>query len=395
MSFRLLAPEMLWSLLGLAVPLLLHLLGRGERRRVPFVGVRWLEPRPALRGLRFAPSDPALLAARLLLLALIAVALAQPSCSGADRVPPSASPRRLDLVGETDLWGALRAADHATPPGQPFEVSGAPRLDALLGSRPVLDRAVTWVAGEASTPVNAPPLGTPATDPSSGRRLRWAVEASDESDVATWRGWIEGLSEAMGLGTEEVEPSAEPDLVVRIADSEVETEVGNPHRGGSRVLVPARGERASVGSSAQLEFPLAPLAFEVRVRPLPLDRGRAVARDEQGRPLVTVEETAEGEIWRFAFPVTREATSLPHSPAWTELGWAVLRPLAERRLGWSVATPISGVLPVSLAIPSRPVATNSSQQAPNVRWQPWFGVWWAVAVLAIAERWLAARRAEP
>lgn len=391
MSFRLLAPEMLWSLLGLAVPLLLHLLGRGERRRVPFVGVRWLEPRPALRGLRFAPSDPALLAARLLLLALIAVALAQPSCSGADRVPPSASPRRLDLVGETDLWGALRAADHATPPGQPFEVSGAPRLDALFGSRPVLDRAVAWAAGEASTPVAAPALGTPATDPHSGRRLRWAVEASDESDVATWRGWIEGLSEAMGFGTEEVGSSADPDLVVRIADAEGL----EPHRGGSRVLVPARGERASVGSSAQLEFPLAPLAFELRVRPLPLDRGRAVARDEQGRPLVTVEETAEGEIWRFAFPVTREATSLPHSPAWTELGWAVLRPLAERRLGWSVATPISGVLPVSLAIPSRPVATNSSQQAPNVRWQPWFGVWWAVAILAIAERWLAARRAEP
>ena len=301
---------------------------------------------------------------------------------------------RFDLGGGADLLGALRAADRATPPGQPFEVSGAARLDALFGSRPVLDRAVTWVAGEASTPVAAPPLGPPASDPLSGRRLRWAVEASDESDVATWRGWIEGLSEAMGFLAEEVEPSADPDLVVRIADSELEREVGNPDRGGSRVLVPARGERASAWSSAHLEFPLAPLAFDLRVRPLPLDRGRAVARDEQGRPLVTVEETAEGETWRFAVPVTLEATNLPRSQAWTELGWAVLRPLAERRLDWSVATPSSGVLPASLALPGRPGATDSSQQPLNDRWQPWLGVWWVVAVLAIAERWLAARRAE-
>jgi hypothetical protein len=109
-----------------------------------------------------------------------------------------------------------------------------------------------------------------------------------------------------------------------------------------------------------------------------------------------VEEAAEGDTWRFAVPVTLDASSLSRGQAWIELGWAVLRPLAERRLGRSVGpAPSSGVLPVSLAVPTRPVGPGSQQQPPNDRWRAWLGVWWAVAVLAIAERWLAARRVQP
>ena len=395
MNFRLLAPAMLWALLGLAVPLVLHLLGRGERRRVPFVNVRWLVPRPALRGLRFAPSDPALLAVRLALLALLVLALAQPSCSGRQRGESSLPAQQLDLATETDLWGALRAADRDLPPGAAIEVVGAAREGALLGSRPVFDREVSWDFGAAparSAPAPAPPRS------SLSRPLRYAIESSPagRSSASTWRGWIVGLGAVIGFAAEEVALEARPDLLVRIADpAELESLASGLTQGATWILVPARGDGGPTGAPARLEPPLAPFAFELRVEPGSIGRGRVVARDARGRALVAVAEAVDGATWRFAFPVTLEATSLPRSPAWIELGWAVLRPLAERRLGLPVATPTdSARLPVALAKPARPPEAKPSKAPPSARSVPWHGAWWAMAGLAIAERWLASRRVD-
>jgi hypothetical protein len=153
-GISLLVPVALWGLAALLVPLVLHLLGRGQRQRILVASVRDLAPRPALSGLRLAPSDPALLLARCLLLALLALALAQPACTSRSRTGGAAvAPEPVDLVAgaEDDVWGAIRAADRDLPLGVPLRVEAPSTPRTLRGSRPRVDRTVEW-SSEMGTP---------------------------------------------------------------------------------------------------------------------------------------------------------------------------------------------------------------------------------------------------
>ncbi len=190
-------PAWLWATAALAIPLLLHLLSRGQRQRVRVGSVRLLSEVASQRIRRLHPSRLLLLAVRCLLLAAVAVALAGPRWPAATTEPAEvwllvdpallaarskvearsapegavAAFARLDqataegwpihllapglpIVEETDpalprqpiadLWSLLREADLLAPPATRFEVLALDRLAALRGQRPAFVRAVEW-----------------------------------------------------------------------------------------------------------------------------------------------------------------------------------------------------------------------------------------------------------
>ena len=119
----LLAPLALLGLLGLALPLLAHLRGRSTPRVLPFAAVRFLPTEDPVDHPRRQPRDRALLAVRLLLLALAVVALARPASPSPVALAVVAEPHDAILLvdasasmglvdgGETRLVAATRAAD--------------------------------------------------------------------------------------------------------------------------------------------------------------------------------------------------------------------------------------------------------------------------------------------
>jgi hypothetical protein len=201
-------PAWLWGLAALAVPLAIHLLSRGQQRRVLVGSVRLLRAAPSRHLRRLRPTRLLLLAVRCLLLAVVAIALAGLRWSGAAAAPPAswtlvdpalladsspgvASQRgqlleQLRSAGEAgselrllaaglppfdpdapvgadasllgaapvtadhDLWSLLREADALAPPGIGFEIFAADRLADLRGERPALGRPAAWRAWPAT-----------------------------------------------------------------------------------------------------------------------------------------------------------------------------------------------------------------------------------------------------
>ena len=133
MSLSLLLPFGLFALAGALLPLLIHLIRRTEQTAIDFAALRWLrESVKPRRRLRF--EDPWLLAWRLLLLALVALLLAQPLLQGswrgprqwiavADGVDITAAKRELADTGGEWRWlapGFPEVGDAAPPSPQPF-----------------------------------------------------------------------------------------------------------------------------------------------------------------------------------------------------------------------------------------------------------------------------------
>ena len=197
MSGSLLVLLPLWAAAmgAVVLPVLIHLLGRGEGKTVEVASLRWFPAREARRARRFRPSRWWLLLARCLVLILLALALASPrwlgradTVAGTTRawqlVDPAAWERREELARvapavtealeggseeierrwlapgfrsfeETpptapsapvpDLWGLLQAADAAAPAGASLQVVGLDRAVSLRGERPRLGRPVTWL----------------------------------------------------------------------------------------------------------------------------------------------------------------------------------------------------------------------------------------------------------
>lgn len=75
---NLLAPLLLAGLVGLALPLAAHLRGRREPRTIAFAGRRFLAAKGEIQSQRHRLRDRSLLALRLLLLALVIIALSRP-----------------------------------------------------------------------------------------------------------------------------------------------------------------------------------------------------------------------------------------------------------------------------------------------------------------------------
>jgi hypothetical protein len=182
------APLWLLGLLGLLAPLVLHLLARGRGRRVRVGSVRLLTESPPRRPRRLQLQRPLLLALRCLLLALVALALAEPrlrreaaapkaprawvlvepgvrvegveaarravAAGAEERLLTAGLPRARAFADQTalpdlaavpgGLWSLLREAAAAAPAGTRLVVVTSGRLGTLRGERPALANAVEW-----------------------------------------------------------------------------------------------------------------------------------------------------------------------------------------------------------------------------------------------------------
>lgn len=237
MTLSLLLPLGLAALAALLLPLLIHLARRSEQRLVVFAALRWLQAKPQPRR-KHRFDEILLLVLRLLLLAVLALLLAEPVLFGRpDRTPrvlvapgiDAAAARRDIGMGDArwhrlapgfplinadgarspeepsasppSLSSLLREFDATLPAGTPLTVLVPPVIVRADAERPVLSRSVDWrVLPATSPPVHAPSV--PATTPTlmvrhapgrsdSLRYLRaagaaWlATRTSARTDVAT------------------------------------------------------------------------------------------------------------------------------------------------------------------------------------------------------------------
>jgi hypothetical protein len=132
MSFSLLSPLLLLGLLGLALPVLAHLLGRERPQKIRFAALRFVSPREPVITQRRAIRDWPLLLIRLLLLGLLVLVLARPVVGSEAEVTVLAEPHdavvlldasasmELQVEGRSDRERALERLEtllEAMPPG--------------------------------------------------------------------------------------------------------------------------------------------------------------------------------------------------------------------------------------------------------------------------------------
>lgn len=203
----LLAPLGLAALAALIVPLFVHLRRRNEDVPLDFAAMRWLEALPRPRH-RLRLDELALLALRLLLVAALALLLAQPAVLGWEDqrarvlVAPGADPAaaRAVAAGEADarwiapgfpaidsalpkgrvpLSSLIRQFDAELPQGAALTILVPPVLEGVDAGRLALTRKVTWriVAAAPGTPaaqtVPAPELAIRHAGGASAAPLRY------------------------------------------------------------------------------------------------------------------------------------------------------------------------------------------------------------------------------
>lgn len=183
MSISLLLPTALLALAALLLPLLVHLVRQTEQTRIAFAAMRWLVARAQPRR-RPRFNEWLLLLVRLLLLALLALWLAQPVLlERSDERPwlvvhPSIDPARLPPTASPDeqrhwlapgfppleqpapptdasIGSLLRELDASLAPKAPLRVVVPERFDATDAQRPLLERAVTWIPSEGTSSFKA------------------------------------------------------------------------------------------------------------------------------------------------------------------------------------------------------------------------------------------------
>lgn len=170
----LLAPAMLLGLLGLALPIVAHLLGKEPPRTIRFAGLRFLpETRRSVTHRRTVRDLP-LLIVRLLLLALLVLALARPSTHDRTGVAMVTEPHDAVIVLDGSRSMRLRVED------QRLSEHAARRALALLRSLPTGSR-----------------VGLVTSDPGGPRlelgedveRVRVAIEDWVERDTPRLGAW--------------------------------------------------------------------------------------------------------------------------------------------------------------------------------------------------------------
>lgn len=136
-----------WALIGLvgiAVPVLIHLLARGHARTHRFPSLRFIDPSQLLPTRRSRVQDPLLLAVRCAILGLAALALAQPVLLTAKR--KQAMERGIARAIVVDTSASMR---RPTP-------SGLPALDsARRAARALANEAQASVVVETNDPTRA------------------------------------------------------------------------------------------------------------------------------------------------------------------------------------------------------------------------------------------------
>jgi hypothetical protein len=143
------------GLAAIAVPILVHLLGRRRARRLPFPTLRFVPASPLPPVRRDRLTDVALLVVRAAIVGLAAVALVQPLWLTASRarevggtssraivVDTSASMERRTPEGE-------RAADRARREAQALAAGATTRVIEAASPAEALPGALAWLAGQS------------------------------------------------------------------------------------------------------------------------------------------------------------------------------------------------------------------------------------------------------
>lgn len=376
MTPLLLAPLGLAALAALVVPLIIHLRRRTEEVPLDFAALRWLEslPRPKRR---IAFDEWLLLALRLLLVALLALLLARPAVLGweddaprvlaAPGVDPAAA-RKVAGVGADLRWiapgfpevgeGALPAGvplsslirqyDAELPPGAALTILVPPVLDGVDAAPLRLTRKVTWrvIAGPSEIRAPAAPPA-PALAVRHGEGQGGAIRFFRAAAAA----WSDAPKFDASTG-DDLAPRGT--VLVWLKPGRVPAAVTNWVSDGGTALLGESVEVAMPASTAPLW------------------------RDETGGALVEGGALGQGRILRFTRPIEPAAMPDLLSGSFPATLRDLVTPPAPppARVEAAAFAPVAGVAPFPL--PPRELSA-------------WLGV--LIALLFLAERWLASRRA--
>ncbi|KAF1712280.1 hypothetical protein CSC70_01790 [Pseudoxanthomonas kalamensis DSM 18571] len=384
MSLSLLLPAALAALGALLIPLLLHLARRSEMRPTPFAALQWLRQKPRPRH-RIRFDEWALLLLRLLLLAGLAVWLAQPVLLGREdprpyvAIAPGVDAAALDrdsLPADARLhWLAegfpareqevpapanamplaslLRQLDAELPAATPLTVIVPEHFDGADAQRPRLSRQPDWriVAATADNDARKPtpparPFVRYREDAKGLRYLRAAARA--------WRTDAETADDAalsFAPASQPLEATSRP--LLWLGGGELPAAVADWIESGGTALV----DRDTVISANPSFVPL--------------------WRDAQGRTLVEGTAQGRGRLLRFALPLQPQAMPVLLEPEFPQRLLALLQPAS--------AAPTRAA-----AEAYAPTADGEAYPQPPLSLQPWLAV--LLAFLFLLERWLATRR---
>ena len=385
MSLGLLAPLGLAALAALLLPLLVHLARREEQVPTDFAALRWLTAkfRPRQR-LRF--EEILLLALRLLLLAALALLLAQPVLfggrgdaawlvvlPGADvaQAPalPEGTQRRWLAPGFPALdapmpappvatGSLLRQLDAELPAATPVTVLVTAIFDGADGARPQLSRTVDWrVSNGGPTPsIDAPrPAFSLAIRHAPDREaalpfLRAATaawQAKDDTSAATAES---SEADIAGLDADLPEPTRP---LAWLAPGDLPAPVLAWIEAGGTALM-----------DSQATWPMA-------------EAGTVVWRDEAGLALASAAALGRGRVVQLAQPLSPAALPALLQPDFPQRLRALLEPTpaAPTRASAEAYTPLTG----GPSFPETPRELSS-----------W--LLWLVAALFALERWVASGR---
>ena len=379
MTAALLAPAGLAALAALALPLLIHLARRTEQRPTDFAALRWLRPKPRPRRLPRL-DERLLLAARLLLLAVLALALAHPVLrGGADggrrvAVIPGVDPAaavRLAGRGVRAVWLApglpdlrrptpaapaqvaslLRQLDADLPPGSRLSVLAPEVLQGADAERPRLAHVVDWRVLPGAMPTPRP---TPQAAPSLVVRYAPDEEPGVRYLHAAAVAWSPS-SAAVAFAAAPLSAPAPPaaQVLVWLGPGPLPAAVRDMAARGGVVLA---GSRAEVGAQAAAV---------------------PVWRDALGSPLLQAAPLGRGRVLRFTRPLTAEAMPElldPDFPARLRAALAAPAPAPARVRAQDYAPLPGGRLDAPPAQDLRPALAG------------------VLVALFAAERWLATRR---
>lgn len=379
MSPALLFPLGLAALAALAIPLLIHIARRTESRTVDFAALRWLDAAPKPRR-SLTLDERTLLALRLILLAILALILAQPVLWGAadDRrvvaVAPGVSPDFAAQVvtgddhavrlapgfpaldgsspaPSSDLISLIRQLDAELPPGAPLVIVVPAVLEGVDAERPRLSHRVEWRVGP---PAPTRPAPRPTSPPSLS--VRYAAEAEDAARYfrAAATSWVAADARpAFDAAPAGQSLNAGADVLIWLVPGPLPPAVAAWIRNGGTALV-SLDTRAPVEGETSVAW-----------------------RDPVGEPLAVAGRLEQGRVIRLTRALEPSAIPQLVEPAFPDALLAMLTtPPAPERVTAADHSPLIGVAPYD---------------QPPFDIRPWLAL--VLALIFLAERWMATRTA--
>lgn len=379
MSPALLFPASLAALLALAVPVLIHIARRTENRTVDFAALRWLDAAPRPRR-SLTLDERVLLVLRAILLAGLAVILAQPVLWGAAdsrrivAVAPGVSAEfAAQVIGDgdhavrlapgfpefagssagaySDTISLIRQLDAELPPRAPLTVVVPAVLDGVDAERPRLSRRVEW---RVAPP--APARTAPRPVPPPSLSVRHAPEAED--DVRYFRAaatsWVSAEAHpAFDAAPAGQSLNAGADVLVWLVPGALPPAVAAWIRNGGTALV-SLDTRAPVEGETSVAW-----------------------RDPVGAPLAVAGRLGQGRVIRLTRALEPSAIPQLVEPAFPDALLAILtNPPGPARVAATDHAPLTGAAPYD---------------QPPFDIRPWLAL--ILVLVFLGERWMATRTA--